>query len=400
MPMDKKKVNQVRIRITEEKPNWTKIAEMEFDYKKWNPQPQPEPDKTELKQAIEEAKAAKDTDKYKNADADKKAAFDEALAKAEEVMADTAADEAAIKAAAGTLKAAAEALNGTTPPAPNPNPNPDPNPEPQPEPEYDLPLAPYVPEQPSEPTPAPTPAPAQPEVKIEEEQVALSSAESALAKELTKDMSKEEDKKLVEKILTKQIKYPEFVQKLSDKALEELAANIENHFKDETGSSWYAKELGVLRMLNLITGYEDGTFRGGNPVTGQEYLAVLIRAGQWELEKSEDTNWFAPYQKTAQKIGLLNSLVIDLTKEATREEIAALSYNFIVSMLEKTSASEEEIRFTDKEKIAEGYRQAVAYLTQKGILKGYEDGSFNPKKLVGRDEVVAVIYRLLAVLGK
>ena len=154
------------------------------------------------------------------------------------------------------------------------------------------------------------------------------------------------------------------------------------------------------RTKPAITGYEDGTFRGGNPVTGQEYLAVLIRAGQWELEKSEDTNWFAPYQKTAQKIGLLNSLVIDLTKEATREEIAALSYNFIVSMLEKTSASEEEIRFTDKEKIAEGYRQAVAYLTQKGILKGYEDGSFNPKKLVGRDEVVAVIYRLLAVLGK
>ncbi len=477
MMMDKKKVKQVRIRITEEKPNWTKIAEVEFDYKKWSPQPQ-QPDKTELEQAIEAAKAVKATDKYKNAEATKKEAFDKALTKAEEVNADAAADEAAVKEAAASLTAAMEALDGTTPqpqqpdkteleqaieaakavkatdkyknaeatkkeafdkaltkaeevnadaaadeaavkeaaaslaaateelngttPTPNPGPNPGPNPEPQPnpnpDPEYDLPLAPYVPEQPSEPTPASVPA--QPEVQIEEEQVALSSAESALVKELTKDMSKAEDKKLVEKLLAKQMKYPEFVQKLSDKALEELAANVGNHFKDETSGKWYAKELGALRLLNLITGYEDGTFRGSNPVTGKEYLTILVRAGQWDMEKSEDTNWFAPYQKTAQKIGLLSGISFELGKEATREEIAALSYNFIISMLEKVSAGENEIKFTDKEKIAENYRKAVAYLTQKGILKGYEDGSFAPEKLVGRDEVIAIIYRLLATLGK
>ena len=398
MMMDKKKVKQVRIRITEEKPNWTKIAEVEFDYKKWSPQPQ-QPDKTELEQAIEAAKAVKATDKYKNAEAAKKEAFDKALTKAEEVNADAAADEAAVKEAAASLKTATEALDGTTP-TPNPGPNPEPQPNPNPDPEYDLPLAPYVPEQPSESTPAPAPVPAQPEVQIEEEQVALSSAESALAKELTKDMSKAEDKKLVEKLLAKQMKYPEFVQKLSDKALEELAANVENHFKDETSGKWYAKELGALQLLNLITGYEDGTFRGSNPVTGKEYLAILVRAGQWDMEKSEDTNWFAPYQKTAQKIGLLSGISFELGKEATREEIAALSYNFIISMLEKVSAGENEIKFTDKEKIAENYRKAVAYLTQKGILKGYEDGSFAPEKLVGRDEVIAIIYRLLATLGK
>ena len=213
-------------------------------------------------------------------------------------------------------------------------------------------------------------------------------------------MSKAEDKKLVEKLLAKQMKYPEFVQKLSDKALEELAANVENHFKDETSGKWYAKELGALRLLNLITGYEDGTFRSSNPVTGKEYLTILVRAGQWDMEKSEDMNWFAPYQKTAQKIGLLNGISFELGKEATREEIAVLSYNFIISMLEKVSANENEIKFTDKEKIAENYRKAVVYLTQKGILKGYEDGSFAPEKLVGRDEVIAIIYRLLATLGK
>ena len=114
MPFDKKKVRQVRIRITEFKDKWPKIAEMEFEYVKWQPSPQ-DPDKTELGKAIDQAEAVKATDKYKNADADKKKAFDEALTKAQAVLADANANEAAVNAAAADLTTAMAALNGITP---------------------------------------------------------------------------------------------------------------------------------------------------------------------------------------------------------------------------------------------------------------------------------------------
>ena len=89
-----------------------------------------------------------------------------------------------------------------------------------------------------------------------------------------------------------------------------------------------------------------------------------------------------------------------MAKKATREEIAALSYNFIVSLLEKAPVSEDEKKFADQEEIAAGYQKAVAYLTQKEVLKGYEDGSFGPDKPVVRGEVAAIIYRLLTALSK
>ena len=97
---------------------------------------------------------------------------------------------------------------------------------------------------------------------------------------------------------------------------------------------------------------------------------------------------------------MLNGVSFDLTKKANREEIAVLSYNLIVSVLGKEPTGMDELKFSDKEKIAENYRKAVAYLTQKEVLKGYEDRSFDPDKPVVRGDVAAIIYRLLTVLSK
>ncbi|MGR7953076.1 hypothetical protein ACU68W_09305, partial [Finegoldia sp. P2-F-LR] len=71
-------------------------------------------DKKPLQAEVDKNKddAITGSDKYKNADADKKKAYDEALAKAKEVLANDKATQEEVNKAKDALKAAEDALNG------------------------------------------------------------------------------------------------------------------------------------------------------------------------------------------------------------------------------------------------------------------------------------------------
>ena len=72
----------------------------------------PEVDKKPLQDEVDKEKSTKDTDKYKNADQDKKDAYDKALEDAKKVLEDANASQADVDKAKDALTAAEEALNG------------------------------------------------------------------------------------------------------------------------------------------------------------------------------------------------------------------------------------------------------------------------------------------------
>ncbi|MDU4732559.1 MAG: hypothetical protein E6Y06_09250, partial [Finegoldia magna] len=72
----------------------------------------PEVDKKALQDEADKEKSTKDTDKYKNADQDKKAAYDKALEDAKKVLEDPNASQADVDKAKDALTSAEEALNG------------------------------------------------------------------------------------------------------------------------------------------------------------------------------------------------------------------------------------------------------------------------------------------------
>ncbi|MDO4766010.1 MAG: S-layer homology domain-containing protein [Eubacteriales bacterium] len=230
---------------------------------------------------------------------------------------------------------------------------------------------------------------------ITEETIALSSAEKALAEELSKSMSQAADKALVEKFVAKKITAKDLVKGLSEKALTEYGQNVEHQFTDEKADNWYAKELSVIRLLNLVKGYEDKTFRGNNNVSGKEMVTFLVRAAGLPLveTKANPSDWFAVYEEAARKAGLLKGVEFDLNKALTREEVAYLAYNMLSR--NENHQAKEELKVTDKESISEKYVNAVSYLYENQILKGYEDGSYKPQNNVKRSEVVTILYRLL-----
>ncbi|MDU3087777.1 MAG: stalk domain-containing protein, partial [Peptoniphilus harei] len=71
-----------------------------------------EVDKKALQDEVDKEKSTKDADKYKNADQDKKDAYDKALADAKKVLENKDATQEEVNKAKDALKAAEEALNG------------------------------------------------------------------------------------------------------------------------------------------------------------------------------------------------------------------------------------------------------------------------------------------------
>ncbi|RRD95838.1 glycosyl hydrolase family protein [Clostridiales bacterium COT073_COT-073] len=391
MKIDNKKVKMARILITGHKDKWTQIAEVEFSYKKWQATPPtPKPiDKTALRAMIVNAEQAMTTDRYRNATAEIKVAFEMAFKTAKEVEEKEQVDQDKVDAVTKDLAEKLAKLDGK--PQPNPDPQPKPQPDPKPQPNPQAQPQPFVPYEPKNDTSVTSSV--KPDIVIEDEATPLSSAEKERIKSINERLTNQADKNAVQKLIEKKIGYREFTQMISSQALEEYAKEVADSFVDEKSDNWYAKELSAIRIMGLFKGYPDGTFGGNREITGKELVTVLVRAGQWKLEKM-DGDWFAPYQQAADKNGLLKEIDFDLSKAINRQEVAALAYNFIQQITKESKAS-EALKFSDNEKIDSKYQNAVAYLMGNGILKGYEDGTFRPQDLVKRQEVVAILYRLL-----
>ena len=109
-------------------------------------------------------------------------------------------------------------------------------------------------------------------------------------------------------------------------------------FADVDGGAWFAKNVGYAAENNIVSGYEDGSFRPQNTITREEFAAMICRFMKYDTSASEvfsdvpSEHWAAPY-------------------------IAAMKAN--------------------------------------GIISGYEDGSFGLGKNITRAETIAIINRAL-----
>ena len=64
-------------------------------------------------------------------------------------------------------------------------------------------------------------------------------------------------------------------------------------------------------------------------------------------------------------------------------------------MLSSAESKNILAQIKDRADIPADCQEAVAYLYQIGVFKGYEDGSFLPNKNVSRIEVITLVERLL-----
>lgn len=122
-------------------------------------------------------------------------------------------------------------------------------------------------------------------------------------------------------------------------------------FSDVAPTDWYEDAIGWAASLDIVTGYEDGTFRPNELVTREQIVAMLHRyAGYREvdrvymakLEKYEDCKdigaWAFASMQWAAAAELLNEEtdVLRPKDTATRAEVAQLLWNYCKATADST----------------------------------------------------------------
>ena len=128
-----------------------------------------------------------------------------------------------------------------------------------------------------------------------------------------------------------------FARLIADKKNESVKGTPS--FKDTPNNGWYSAFVGYLEKYNIISGYEDGTFRPDESITRAEFVAMTVR---------------------------FNSLFNEVKKDGYT------------------------VKYTD---VASNYwaYSDIAYAKNVGWLNGYADGTFKGDNAITRAEVVTVV---------
>ena len=186
-----------------------------------------------------------------------------------------------------------------------------------------------------------------------------------------------------------------------------LAAN----YSDVNQSAWYSSYVNKISELNAFSGYEDGTFRPDNQITQEEFIKTVVCLICGELNESNAptvkntwnskwSSWAIPYLDKAFELGLI-------TEQDTMFKLAGIPCNRgemakvitrAVEYLKEDSVADTSTYITklkDYNRMKEEYKPYVLQAYAKGILSGYDDGTFRDDGLLTRAEASSVLVRLI-----
>ena len=185
-------------------------------------------------------------------------------------------------------------------------------------------------------------------------------------------------------------------------AVMQFEANYDDtsHLYDEA-----KRAINLLSMQQIVNGVSEQSFAPNKPITRSEWMVMLVRAMGWTSEGSETLTftdvspdaWYAEALKIASSKGLVSGYedgAFRGNNPVSRTELTVL-ISRVLTLLNKTQTVTPSEPFTDMEDVPNYAKQAVQLMRDLGFMKGYEDGSFLPTKSTTRVEAAIMLLRLL-----
>ncbi len=173
-------------------------------------------------------------------------------------------------------------------------------------------------------------------------------------------------------------------------------------FKD-IQSHWAYEGIMELATQNIVSGFEDGTFRPNGEVTREQFLKILVDLRKLPTDSREvpfrdveQKRWSAPFIAAGVKQGILivgeYSDGFKPSQPITRQEMAV----WIVRALQLTPQTQEKMlgELKDQGDI-KSHRDLIEAALRTGIISGYPDGTFKGGNKSTRAEAVSMAVRAL-----
>ncbi|WP_368996744.1 S-layer homology domain-containing protein [Caldifermentibacillus hisashii] len=160
----------------------------------------------------------------------------------------------------------------------------------------------------------------------------------------------------------------------------------------------YADAINNLVGKGIINGFDDGTFKPNDPVLREQAAKILATALKLDTTGTENypdvspDNWSYKYIVAVTKAGIFGgdeSGKFNPFANLTRQEAAKI----IVEAFDFTGSS--ELTFGDKANIQSWAVPYVKTAVANGILKGDDQGNFNPNANIKRGDFALMIQRAL-----
>lgn len=168
-------------------------------------------------------------------------------------------------------------------------------------------------------------------------------------------------------------------------------------FTDLPVDHWAFDYITQLAIDDIISGYEDKTFKPNGNVTRAELAKML--AASFGLEgttRYSDVNnhWADTYISSVGEFVPFKDNLFRPNDEATRQDVAVALVN-ILDKTERMKLQETKLTFDDIPMIDEEYISHIGKAVSGGIISGYGDGTFRPQEPITRAEVATMICRII-----
>ncbi|PGZ61820.1 hypothetical protein COE58_08585 [Bacillus cereus] len=180
------------------------------------------------------------------------------------------------------------------------------------------------------------------------------------------------------------------------------ASASENAFPDVPSGQWYTKAINEMAAKGIISGLTDGTFGLGKDVTRAEVATFIVKAKDIKPNSTStsftdvDANeWYAQWVSAAESNKLMAGIggnkfgPKDQLTRAQMAQILVNAYGFKADENNKQT-------FNDIDGLSWATaKSSIETLASLGLISGYGDGTFQPNKVVSREEAAQFIYNAM-----
>lgn len=188
--------------------------------------------------------------------------------------------------------------------------------------------------------------------------------------------------------------------KLNEGVIEEETNVSKENDTTISSSKWALEAIGYSKGKGWMTGRTDGNFYPKDKLTRAEFAAIIARVLNLEAYSAKEYNytdskghWAEKYINLVTASGYMNGYEdgsFKPEKNITREEVAKVLAN--MKLKDGIDVQASKVSFNDMNSSNWSY-DAVIKIAKYGIIKGYEDGSYKPKKDISREEMAVILMR-------
>lgn len=178
-------------------------------------------------------------------------------------------------------------------------------------------------------------------------------------------------------------------------------------FKDIPVDYWAAKAIAVMTNQQLISGYNDNTFRPEKPISREEVASLFSNLISEEssvmlsssFKDITSDRWSANAIERVAQLNIISGYGDNTYRPEqfmSRQEFAVVADNYIhyLGYNSDDQAARDAIHYNDQKFIAPWAQTAVRELAALGFLHYQPRLLFNPEKYITRAEATEIMYRV------